>query len=554
MNNPWNKAYNTLRAREQLGYYNFRGEPVVHPEYHAHFDDPGLNEVHLLATAEHERIHDMLARQTTHGFVLLLLNRRLKVADDEEAFELLDVADRVHAAGRDAHEMYALYGTLKSSRPYATLLETLPPEYQVWLTEAESYIPENLKGTRLGRLVVYVAVLYALSPRLPVFNGSQPVVTQLLAAGKIVANVGARLLAVKEHFSGGAAAGAVDVEELARAIGYGASELALPVFFEDTNLLIFRPGEESFEERETRLVWRLLEVLSERLPSYHTAVGGIDLRENVSPYCKAIAPKLRLRSTLVEAWGITDAEHGRLHQLLQENIHSGLFNFPVKYTRSLIRTTDAFNRVLEDMHNQGYPMLLGGYATNKLLDELAKKFRPYADFQSNRHIQWYFINAKLNAYPAGDTVYVVYTLDNLNHGSLVIPAGFPSAVMMAAYDYYDNPDLVELYQPLEQLGTPLYLLQAINLLDLVEWHLERGLACDQLKIELTRVPGELFSLSRVYFPETPHPFVRLIGPSTRIGMVDLATSGHLPVSLQEMDMFTGEDQVVVAFLRMLWRE
>lgn len=125
---------------------------------------------------------------------------------------------------------------------------------------------------------------------------------------------------------------------------------------------------------------------------------------------------------------------------------------------------------------------------------------------------------------------------------------------MTAYDYYDNPDLVKLYRPLEPLGTSLFVLQAINLLDLVEWHLERGLSCDQLRIELVRVPGELFSLSRVYLPAAPYPFVRLIGPSTRIGMLDLATSGYLPVSLQEMDVFMGEDQVVVGFLRMLWRE
>lgn len=108
----------------------------------------------------------------------------------------------------------------------------------------------------------------------------------------------------------------MNVEKLAGETGYNAAELKLPVYFEDNNLLIIEPGEEPFEEKEMRLVWRLLEDLSERLPSYPAGIGGDDLRSNVSPYCEAIAPKPRLRSELVEAWNITDAEHGRLHQLL----------------------------------------------------------------------------------------------------------------------------------------------------------------------------------------------------------------------------------------------
>ena len=50
---------------------------------------------------------------------------------------------QLHEEGRRMHEAYATFGTLCVNRAFQSLLDTLTPEYQAYLAEAEAMIPDT---------------------------------------------------------------------------------------------------------------------------------------------------------------------------------------------------------------------------------------------------------------------------------------------------------------------------------------------------------------------------------------------------------------------------
>lgn len=110
-------SYNHLLEETPLGQFDFQSMPVIHPEAHPAYSDPTLNRLHLLATAEHEQLHDMLARQTTHGYMILLSIRYFKkLPDAEKDGGLYRQVVQLHEEGRKMHEAYATFGTLSTYR------------------------------------------------------------------------------------------------------------------------------------------------------------------------------------------------------------------------------------------------------------------------------------------------------------------------------------------------------------------------------------------------------------------------------------------------------
>lgn len=128
-----------------LGGYDFRNLPKLIPERHG-------DEIELLATTEHEQIHDLLARQTTHGIFVALASRYLEQSIPDSAKKTVRAGIRsLLNDARFLHEGFAVFNTLRTSHIFAPLLERLSADYRDYLNEIETILPEKLKNYRFVR-------------------------------------------------------------------------------------------------------------------------------------------------------------------------------------------------------------------------------------------------------------------------------------------------------------------------------------------------------------------------------------------------------------------
>ncbi|MCO6493552.1 MAG: hypothetical protein J5I98_34345 [Phaeodactylibacter sp.] len=548
-------TYNHLLEETPLGQFDFQSMPVIHPEAHPAYSDPALNRLHLLATAEHEQIHDMLARQTTHGYMILLGIRYFKkLPDAEKDASLYRQILRLHEEGRKMHEAYATFGTLCVNRAFQPLLDTLSPEYQGYLAEAEAMIPEGLRAKRTGRLLLYASVLAALSPALPTPNSSNK--TQALqAALQQVSGCEERWAAIRRWREEKEQDILAWMEQSARSIGYAEKEFHASIYFEEINALLPDEGEYlAFEDKERRFTEQLTRYVGqEALPAESRPVVVSELRPLIRAYGQLLAPQYRLDPLLAETFGWDEPTYGLLDRLFQENIHSVYLPGPVTTIHRLATDVAAVNRLARHCAEQQFPLRIIGYLTDQLADSTFQKFRQHLPLESRLHIQWNFIYNGLSAYRQGEKLEILFSFERENFSQLEPEAAAHLSLFASPADYYQKPALRGVADKLVSKGAKLYLMQPLNFLTFLEWRKERELPVQPFVVELVTLPDNGLYLMKVWFEDTAHAYVRLVAQSTFAAVLKLYSLEQPRFSLNLREELNEKDRGIVNFLKVYWK-
>ena len=237
-----------------LGSFGFSGMPVIHPELH----QGGID---LLATSEHEQHHDLLARQTTHGYVIAFGVRFLQSGGLDEASqsEVSALLERLVDEGREIHEAFAVFNTLRTNPMFYPLVERLTPEYLVYLERAEAAIPSDIAAMRLARSFLYAAVLAALSPSLSPPHDPDPMVCYQSAAHRVMGS-DRRWSRILDALTGHSEEFRTSFFRLVDGLGFSTEERWITLGEDD-----MEPFGEAFHQRERDLVEGFARFLGERL-------------------------------------------------------------------------------------------------------------------------------------------------------------------------------------------------------------------------------------------------------------------------------------------------
>ncbi|MCB9052410.1 MAG: hypothetical protein H6556_23490 [Lewinellaceae bacterium] len=548
-------TYKHLLEETPLGQFDFQSMPVIHPEAHPAYSDPALNRLHLLATAEHEQLHDMLARQTTHGYMILLSIRYFKkLPEAEKDAVLYRQVIQLHEEGRAMHEAYATFGTLCVNRAFQPLLDTLSPEYQSYLAEAEALIPETLRAKRMGRLLLYAAVLAALSPTLPTPHGGDKKEV-LQAALQQVSGCEGRWASIRRWREEKEQDIFVWMEQSAREIGYTEKEFHASIYFEDINALL--PGEEeylAFEDKERRFTEQLVRYIGqEALPDEARPVVVSELRPIIRAYGQLLAPQYRLDPLLAETFGWDEPTYGLLDRLFQENIHSVYLPGPVTTIHRLATDVAAVNRMARHCAAQRFPLQIIGYLTDQLADSTFQKFRQHLPLESRLHVQWNFMYNDLSAYRRGEKLEILFSFEQEDFSQLEPEAAAHLSLFSSPADYYHKPALRSVADTLVSKGVRLYLMQPLNFLTFLEWRQERELSVQPFVVELVTLPDNGLYLMKAWFEETAPTYVRLVAQSTFAGVLKLYSLEQPRFSLNLREELSEKDRGMVNFLKVYWK-
>lgn len=548
-------TYNHLLEETPLGQFDFQSMPVIHPEAHPAYSDPSLNRLHLLATAEHEQIHDMLARQTTHGYMILLSIRYFKkLPDAEKDAGLYQQILQLHEEGRKMHEAYATFGTLCANRAFQPLLNTLSPEYQGYLAEAEAMIPEALRAKRMGRLLLYAAVLATLSPALPIPQGGEKMQV-LRRALRQVSGCEERWEAIscwREEKESDILAW---MEQSARHIGYIEKEFNASIYFEDINALLPDESEYlAFEGKERRFTEQLVgHIGQEALPAEAWPVVVSELKPLIRAYGQLLAPQYRLDPLLAETFGWDEPTYGLLDRLFQENIHSVYLPGPVTTIHRLATDVAAVNRMARHCAEQQFPLRIIGYLTDQLADSTFQKFRQHLPMESRIHIQWNFLFDDLSTYRQGEKLEILFSFEHEDFSRLEPEAAAHLSLFASPADYYHKPALRSIADALVSKGVKLYLMQPLNFLTFLEWRKERELPVQPFVAELATLPDNGLYLMKVWFEDTAHAYVRLVAQSTFAAVLKLYNLEQPHFSLNLREEWNEKDRGIVNFLKVYWK-
>ncbi len=549
------ETYNHLLEETPLGQFDFQSMPVIHPETHPAYSDPALNRLHLLATAEHEQLHDMLARQTTHGYMILLSIRYFKkLPEAEKDAVLYRQAVQLHEEGRKMHEAYATFGTLCVNRAFQPLLDTLSPEYQSYLAEAEAMIPEALRAKRMGRLLLYAAVLAALSPRLPIPQSGDKK-QALQAALRQVSGCEGRWAAIRRWRKEKEQDILAWMEQSAREIGYTEKEFHASIYFEDINTLLPDEGEYlAFEDKERRFTEQLTRHIGqEALPARARPVVVSELRPLIRAYGRLLAPQYRLDPLLAETFGWDEPTYGLLDRLFQENIHSVYLPGPVTTMHRLATDVAAVNRMARHCAEQRFPLQVIGYLTDQLADSTFQKFRQHLPLENRLHIQWNFMYDDLSTYRQGEKLEILFSFEREDFSQLEPEAAAHISLFASPADYYHKQGLRSVADTLVSKGVKLYLMQPLNFLTFLEWRQERALLVQPFVVELVTLPDNGLYLMKVWFEDTAHTYVRLVAQSTFAAVLKLYSLEQPRFSLNLREELSEKDQGIVNFLKVYWK-
>ncbi|MCB0567464.1 MAG: hypothetical protein H6573_32375 [Lewinellaceae bacterium] len=549
------KAYNQLLEEAPLGRFDFQSMPVIHPEAHTAYEDATLNRLHLLATAEHEQIHDMLARQTTHGYMILLAIRYFKkLPEAEKDAQLYRQIIQLHEEGRKMHEAYAVFGTLCVNRAFQPLLEALTPEYQSYLAEAEAMIPAAIRQKRMGRLSLYAAVLATLSPALPVPQGGDK--RQVLqAAFRQISGCEERWAAIRHWQEAHQPAILAWMEQCAKEIGYTEKERQAPIYFEDINALL--PGEQeylAFEDKERQFTEQLVQYIGqEALAPEAQPITVSELKPLIRAYGQLLAPQYRLDPMLAETFGWDEATYGLLDRLFQENIHSTYLPGPVTTIHRLATDVAAVNRLAKHCAEQQFPLRIIGYLTGQLADSTFQKFQQHLPLASRLHIQWNFLYNGLSAYRQGEKLEILFSFEQRDFSQLEPEAAAHLSLFASPADYYHKPALRGIAEALAAKGVKLYLMQPLNFLAFLEWRQERGLPVQPFTVELAALPDNGLYLMKAWFEDAAHTYVRLVAQSTYAAVLKLYSLEQPRFSLNLREQASEQDGGIVNFLKVYWK-
>ena len=421
-------------------------------------------------------------------------------------------------------------------------------------TEAEALIPETLRAKRMGRLLLYAAVLAALSPTLPTPHGGDKKEV-LQAALQQVSGCEGRWASIRRWREEKEQDIFVWMEQSAREIGYNEKEFHASIYFEDINALL--PGEQeylAFEDKERRFTEQFVRYIGqEALPDEARPVVVSELRPIIRAYGQLLAPQYRLDPLLAETFGWDEPTYGLLDRLFQENIHSVYLPGPVTTIHRLATDMAAVNRMARHCAAQRFPLQIIGYLTDQLADSTFQKFRQHLPLESRLHVQWNFMYNDLSAYRRGEKLEILFSFEQEDFSQLEPEAAAHLSLFSSPADYYHKPALRSVADTLVSKGVRLYLMQPLNFLTFLEWRQERELSVQPFVVELVTLPDNGLYLMKAWFEETAPTYVRLVAQSTFAGVLKLYSLEQPRFSLNLREELSEKDRGMVNFLKVYWK-
>lgn len=537
-----------------LGKFDFQSIPVLFPEEHHAFESSAMNQIHLLATAEHEQVHDMLARQTTHGYLILLGVRFARKINPEQANQVLPPLQALHHEARAIHEAYAVFSTLCTNRLYQPMLDTLTPEYVAYRQKAEAMLPMALESTRLGRDFVYAAVLIALSPAIPEPDPGLSAVENLQKAIRAASGCEVRWASLLDW--------KIQHEETARALcetaaiaeNYSGAQLDLPIYFDAAPEQLTPADLATLEQRETQLIQRLmLDLAAHALPKEPPPVLVTDLPKRIQAWRDLLAPQFRLESRFAETTGMDALRFGYLDRVFQENLRSTLLAGPVPTVHHLCKNYDALNRIATHLFDGGLRLNVCGYITDSLSERSRRNFEQHLSLEPRPlHIQWSLMSADLSIYQQ-EKLEILFSFEHTTLESLDPETAGRFFAFISPADLVQKPTFQSLCQRLAMRRVQVFVLQPLNFLTFMEWRLEKGLPIASFKVTLVHFDNENAILMRVRFAEELFEHIRLVSLSTVLGLDNLQSIAFFEIEIENRSTYNDTDLALANFWKMYWR-
>lgn len=524
-----------------LGKYDFESVPVIIPERH---QDP----IQILATSEHEQLHDVLARQTTHG-ILVRLGVRYYRNISKKNDSIYDGLCTLIEDGRAIHEAFAMFSTICSTRAYLPLLEHLTEEYTQYLKQALSIIPKQIGKLRLARVIVYSASLAALSPELP-HPVNEPAKC-FIHAVEAVNGCQKRWKSLTEWMSKtGDDALSGFIKHHAEQNGYSAKEMDYPLYFEDLEKALPSLNRQNeLYKKECLLVENLAAAFGKEVfDNKPKILTSSDLAPVVKQYRDILYPGYRLSTVMIDEFGLTPEEYSEIYKLLHENVHSDL-GFEVRVKRNFAKNMEAVFRSLDTILRViPRPQRIIGYYNNALEIDHEE-----ISFSGENAIEWMIINPHLDYYQ----VNMLDTLVTL--APQIILKNLPDSlckrlgILVSPAFAYSKPNLNSALKVFSEKGGMVAQMQPFNFLDFIEWRYLKGFYDKKIQIAYRPTAVKGCELMICKFIEQEYPMIRLVGPSTPTGVTRL---NELKIAeVEELNLSKYEDIIEdwINFLRLFWK-
>jgi hypothetical protein len=536
-----------------LGKYDFSGIPSVTPEFHT-------NSIELLATSEHEQIHDMLARQTTHGYAILLTNVFIESNPDlqEEPKKMINSClEETIKYGRSVHERYALFGTLKTNRLYEPLINNLPEDYQDYLNQAIEIIPPEIQQLRLGRIFLYACVLCSLSPQISVPQKDTSKNSNLLDYMDKVNNCEKRWQKISKWKTHSNSIINNEIIRLAKKNGYSQIELSLPIFFEDTFPLLDSDENrfQSFIEHERLLIYHLSKYISEKTQKNDEQVLLQDeLKDCVKLYRDLLSPSFRLDPILTEYLKLDENKFGDIHRLFQDKPQSKVRDIITKHNFG--KNAPAVIRIIREIFNRSNAFSCVGFFNNQLESSLKEKMQSHLNVDTNIYIKWCFLFNDIEFYNNEklETLYLFHINEFVTElTDIEFKKKLP--IISTPYHYFADNEISCQLKFFEKNNFQIYVTQPLNFLNLLEWRIIRNLSISQFSVIVLDIVGELYYLVKIIFNNETVIHISLCTYSYIIGLHQLKKLPELDIRIIENKGSKPDSMELglINYLKIYWR-
>lgn len=532
-------AFSQTDYREALlGRYDFVSVPVIIPERHT---DP----LQILATSEHEQLHDVLARQTTHG-ILLRLGVRYYRKSGEKDDAVYDGIEDLISEGKALHEAFAVFSTICSNRTFLPLIEHLTEEYAMYLRQALSVIPEQIGHLRLARILVYSATIASLSPELP-----EPVnepVKCFVNGVNTVRGCQERWKALSDWM---AEKGKDDLTSFIRShaeqCGYTAEETDYPLYFEELDEVLPSLARQcEFYKKESLLVETLASSFGKEVFGNKPKILTVShLVPVAKEYRDILYPGYQLSTVMIDDFGLSPEEYSEIYKLLHENIHSDL-GFQVRVKRNFAKRIESGLRSLNIVADSiPEPRRIIGYYDNDLSINHSK-----IAFSGEKAIEWMLVCPDLEFYRNN----MLETMITLNPQDILkeAPAHLCKrlGILISPVFTYTMPDMNAALKIFSEKGGVAAQMQPFNFMDFIEWRYLKGYSDRKLLFAYKPTSVKGCDLMICKFREQEFPMIRLVGPSTPVGLIRLNE-----IKIVEAEEMEYEDATEdwINFLRLFWR-
>ena len=537
---------------EELGGYGFKYKPLTFPHNHK-------SEVQLMATTHHEQIHDMLARQTTHGYALLLAQAWLEKKGEEkrENSRISSVLLEVIEAGRNSHERYATFATFCASKEYKKLAESLPYEYKKWSAEAAIIIPKELKDKRIGRVFLYSIVLAVLNPKLTKPN-------EIHIHEEILLKLLKQVLGIEERWhivSRWAQENECFIHErlFALAIDHGYSKNDCLISngseydtIEEKDLLITT----SFLEKERSLITELIRFINNSLDNdLFTSISFNDLENYITPYRDLLVPKFKLSPLLVKLGILDKYVFGELHQKFQEE--PLVFTSGLRRSLKVMKSGASFYKTLEWLLNEIKELHQVGYVSTSLSKEVYKLCEKHIPSKEGLFIQWSLLHSNVKKFER-EALQQIIIFDIQGWMNLVVKntSNESTSLITSPFSFEAQKSIRDLFNALSGKLTMLYLIQPFNFLNLLEWRIEHGNSFSYFLVRIYPIPGELVYFAITKFENEDYEYIQIITQTAVQALYNLQRhlNEYMGVIIFTEDQFPTRYIGPLNFLKLFWRK